>query len=238
MKNPFIWNGTKIEINKENIKSKIKYKGCIYCNISLNGYNIWCQIKKVKTHLPCIFDEIKEYFGLNKTGTHWLSINGCNYIIYRIPNDKKKPIYENILTDFSNNLQNEYINQIRNIYAYRELLGIYKSNDKCIKIRFENKKEPWRLPYFISYYENNISGDLEISVIPLSVRKKWFNNITLEETILKLLKIKDIKNIGDFTNNFRIFLKKQIERIDKDLINWVSIIIDRIQRKILISLPE
>lgn len=144
--------------------------------------------------------------------------------------EDKEIIDENNLKEFSHEnikklgeLETLFIMQIREVFAFRELMGVSSSYESKIKIKQGNKR-----PYPISYYESNITEFHKNNVLSNELISKWFSEISLEKQILRLVHISDM----DHTTERTMFIRKQmtevINRINPSYITYVDFVISRI----------
>jgi len=85
---PYIWNGTFLgSFDQSVILNQTDLNGLKYVHISLWGFKSYgilvSSTQSTNADLLCIYDELKEVFGLVKTGTHTLNIKGKKYVLYR-----------------------------------------------------------------------------------------------------------------------------------------------------------
>ena len=222
LKNPFNWDGTQLKLDKH--QPFAHYDRRTYWQISQNGYSTICQVKKVKNFLPCIFDEVKEFFNLFKTGTHWMRASSNGYLFIRVPIVDNQVVYEYDLSNFSI-INDNYLQQIHDYYGFRELLGISQSNDRSFRLRYEQPIEP----YFISYDENNFSGDNNLSVLSDNTRRRWFSKYSIEDTIHQLTSIYCEDDIQKYEYDFMLYLGRTIKRVDRDLCGYNTLIWERLK---------
>lgn len=224
--NPFLWNGTEIKLTAHrhiNTVHRIKY-----WEITCDQWSVKCHAKMVKNILPCVYDEIKEFFYLPKIGTHWSRINRNLYILYRLPlDDDNNPIYEYSLDRIPLTiLQSIHFEQIRHLLLFRELMGILTRGVRTLRCRIEPPLDP----YFLSYDEPNISSDIELSVLSDDIKKRFFPYHPLSDYINDFLHISHDNDISDMLYNFRYFLEKVIDRVQRRLIWMVLFTCERFQK--------
>jgi hypothetical protein len=182
------WDGTFLgKINKTNILQIIKFKKDTYWKIKIGEMTFHCLAKQSKNTYPCIIDELKYLFKIPKLGTHYCKINSKIYILVRVLTGN---IYDINVDVKLNELQYDdplFMDKVRRIYAFRELLGITVSTDNSIRVReryeiSENNnlddelKGESDLDFWdpISFREPNFN--FEKSIISKKVLKKLFHN--------------------------------------------------------------
>jgi hypothetical protein len=134
------WNGSFIGvIKKSQILNIIKFKGDTYWKLTHNENTVYCLSKQSKNVYPCIIDELKPIFNIQKLGTHWCKLGSRIFILTRVLEINK----DNINTDIRlNELQWSdpmFNEKIRMIFAFRELLGITVSTGNSIRVRQDER---------------------------------------------------------------------------------------------------
>lgn len=255
----FKWDGTDVSdiITRSDISEAV-YNKKKYWNIRFHYsdtiiYEETCIVRTSKGNIPSLIDELKIVFSLPKIGSQWLKLDNKYYILLKCQFTSDGYILEeDNLRDYLKKKQEEHLKQdkksvkdirelldplhdmqIREIFAFRELLGITRSFDTSIIMRSRNNNY-----YPISYYEPNMSG-LGVKVIPSTVIEKWFEdedeNIDLDMVINKLVKIQDKKDIPIRVQEIRKDIDKIILRIDPDNIRFSNYIITRIIERVQTS---
>lgn len=223
--NPFIWNGTELKLTAHRCLETFRRRK--YWEITCGSWSVLCQAKRVKNLLPCVYDELKEFFHLPKIGTHWGRINGLVYIFFRLPIEDHKPVYEYSLDCFkSTNLKPIYEEQIRHLLLFRELVGVLTRGIRTLRLRVELPLDP----YVLSYDEPNICSDIELSVLSEDIKKRYFPDYPLSDYIKDFLQISRDDELSDILYNFRFFLEKVIERVQKKLVWMILFTCERFQK--------
>lgn len=204
------WDGSHLETFKlKNITlQKETIKGINYRKLKIYGEKFWCVFQCVENRLFCIIDEIKPLFNLNKLGTHSLNIGNRLYILYRTKGypetrlkDHRK--YREIINGEYEELQIE----IQKIYLFRY---ITQCNINCNSIIIRK----YKAYSFICYNEE----------------EDFFNNL-FENTIEDIdIIIEKLLPGGEryIDTIFSEKLEKKINKLDKTMIIYKSIYIDRI----------
>lgn len=198
---------------------KISSQDMIYINTIL-GYRFYdirlensllrCMAKQIANALPSIFDEIKQIFAISKIGTHRIKCNGKLYLLIhesRVFSDKLSKIQD--LTDSNNN-------DIRKIFIYREIVGLRSTHRGSIRLYQDE---------VLSFVENSMVLDVHKSVLPKSSVKKWFKEITVDDELRAIMNNKTSQIL-------RWEIEKIVNRIDKNFIWIVGIIIERLLLRI------
>jgi hypothetical protein len=201
----------------------------------------------VKNRYPCIFDEIKPYFGLHKIGTHWTRLRSQYYILFRVPTRGGLPVYEYSLDKFQGRiLRDEYNEEIQRLFTFRELFGITRTVNRSLRIRSSvptsgiiNEWTDENLlnePIILSYDEPNFSGHPEVSVLSERTYNKWFNSSykisSIESSIKNFMHITDIDDLASIRMDIYLHIKSVIQRIDPESTGCADLLMDRFQRKI------
>ena len=231
----FKWDGSDITflINQENIiVEEGVYDKNTYWKISTNNEknnennneedNIeYCLVRFCITILPCLIDELKTAFNLEKIGTHWIKYKGKILILLKLVS-KDDIIIKDLTLDklgYNESIRTE----IQKIFVFRELLGLSQNFEKNIILRQVKK---FIKP--ISFYEAGMNPANEGKVIPNTILDKWFENSSLDEGVKKLFSIHNKEEITVLSHKLREQMDKIVERVDKNSILNVGEIITRI----------
>jgi len=202
----FLWDGSFIiGGNNENILGsqtirekkfvKLRYwriedgKGNIYITLNDHGKNYErvniVIMKNIVNTLPIFFDEIKGIFGLHKRGTHYFYLEGKMRMIEKPQWKDFEKIFESPINlegfDFGK-LEDiasmELMTEIRNIYSFREAIGLNSSHSTCIEIRKPTndllvKKDCVVRPFAYSYKETS-TKEFDYKTLPENVSERWF----------------------------------------------------------------
>ena len=233
----FKWDGTDVTLI---LKDANIYSGCHekhkYWYIKFNhndDYEI-CIVKNAKSTIPCLIDETKQIFGLQKVGTHWCDIGGLKlllkpnmtpegYIVADIPLSKFKVDHKDKITDL-------FKMQIQEIFAFRELMGITCSFESSIVVR-ENKNTI----YPLSYYEPNMKLE-DGKIIPYSILDNWFEEKSIDTVVKNKLKVFHMDDINNTLHRIRNQLEEIIEKTDRRNITYKTIILNRITERLQTAL--
>lgn len=243
-KNPFLWDGSDLgNILDENIKAITEVDDVTYWKISLNEQEEICIVRRISTTCPCLIDELKLIFGLPKLGTHRVTYQNKLLLLIKATVNKEGCIEKEITLDnFSlphilNN--NTFISRVQELLVFRDLLGISKSYEKSIIIRwrYDSSESAYR-PYPVSFYEPGMKPFIKNRIIPKNISDKWFskNDSDISSVTRRLLNVSKVEDIPDAIYNLRINIEKTIERVDRTLIFYVTFILDRISHHIMLSL--
>lgn len=229
---PFKWNGTHLgEINIYNIIDFRVDGSIVYWKIRLYGHETICIVRKCKTNNPCVIDELKSIFGLKKLGTHSVSYLGDTYILIRArcTMDGASIVGEHTLKDLYNTviMTNSYLRRtIREIFVFRDLLCLSKTNESSILLRRTGFATPGIVDmmeneiYPVSFIENNIninklSNVSSPSVLSQQTLDKWFIDETPSEILVKMCSSVSVtkNNILTIVNKFRTNIEMIVDRI-------------------------
>lgn len=233
----FEWNGSHLGTYKKNIIDwKLETKRAKYCQLNINGKVLVCQIRNVKSHLPCIIDEIKPLFGISKLGTHDLYIGKTMYQIIkaRVPSltgglqedhrlDEMLEIYKKM-----ENLPDYVKREVQKIYIFRNIMGIPQNFDRSIRVRISNN-----LMTPLSFTESKMDPQFHKAMSKTCIRK-WFDN---DESIIKELLNEMLQTKTDEDVEYKIPLIRGemdniFSRINKDATMYKTFIIRNLQNKI------
>lgn len=222
----FKWDGSYLGIlSSENILTTVR-TNVTYCRISYKGCETTCILRWIKNSLPCLIDEIKPLFGLEKLGTHWahykskcvmlIQYNGSPY--YPLKDIKSK--YPHILDDKS------FRYRIQQIYVFREILQLSQSNDSSIRILISGQNF---IP--VSFTDSSISYNR--IQLPKTVIKSWFHISEPSSILLKMFPITHQIQISEFSSQLLGNIQHLSLRIDPDTIGYASCISDTITLRLL-----
>lgn len=189
-----------------------------------------CIVRTTKTNLPCLVDELKPVFGLQKMGTHWCRQGGKTHVLIKCFYTKKGYIKEEVTLNMIDVTTPLLKLQIQEIFTFRELLGVTCSYESSIIIR-----EGRSGPYPISFYEPNMAT-IDTKVIPFSVLDKWFEDSSIDIVVKRLCRIHNIDRIGVVLHNIRTQIDEIIERVDRRTISYKSCIMNRITQRLQTTL--
>lgn len=236
---PFIWNGGFLgTINKTNILGI--YNGHnnqkIY-DISFLGYRVMCYGKYSKNTHPCICDELKGLFNQRKIGTHWFRMGKSKiFIISKIRYNHLNEIQAEFrLNELTNIYNAEFRRQVREIYAFRDVLNISQNYERMINIRCP--RLPILRPYPISYQETSINPERK-NGISKAIMNKWFDGLSIPDILRDMFKITNEIHIDLLINKIRSKIQDIIIRIDKTQIWLENYIITRLHNQLGIGLEN
>src|SRR5438105_15730712 len=133
--NPYTWDGTFLGSFDSNvIVNTSEYLGLNYVEINLWTF-ITHGILVVGTSLSCIYDELKEAFGLVKTGTHTIEIKGKLYVLYRAMTSSGTVIFDDILSERIVKKYDYLVidEKVVSFIAYRQLIGVSPNTENGIR---------------------------------------------------------------------------------------------------------
>lgn len=183
--------------------------------------------------LPCLIDELKNIFGLEKIGTQWLKLHGKIYIIFQTLVDKEgknDAILDEITLDHYKYDKNIEI-EVQKIFLFREMLGLTMNFEKNIILR--------KYPLYIqpiSFYEANMKPGSSGKVLPETVLDKWFKNTDLDSATCKFFNIDKIENMNEVLLELKGKLEKTFNRVDPTSIMNIDEILTRIRCRLQFNL--
>jgi len=175
--------------------------------------------------LPCLIDELKIIFNLEKIGTHWLKFHGKIYIIFRIEMEDENVLDEITLDQYKydKNIEKE----VQRIFLFRELLGLTMNFEKNIILR---NKSLYIQP--ISFYETNMKPGNSGKVLPSTILDKWFKNTDLDTSTRVFFNIDKIENMNEILLTLKTKLEKVFNRVDPNSIMNIDEILTRIRSRL------
>lgn len=244
------WDGSYLgKIDKKCQIKKYKCNKTEYWKFNILGNKIKAIVKKIKDKGPCIYDEMKVLFGLEKIGTHSFRHKSFLYIIYKPFIDNGKVKYEYTLKELKEQLEElpdkynftktkKFIDQMKRIYTYRNILGTNCNYDSSIIIRRTHRDIYGNyIRYPVSFHEPLIEFKYE-GILSNEIYKRWFysENYETEEPYQvskRMFNINTRDDILDATCDFRNRMQEIIYRIDSDFIQLDFYIIERLTEHLL-----
>lgn len=223
------WDGT--PVNCIFIR-EIKIGIIVYWNVKINSCKYWVIRRYISDLRPVIADELKSYFGLTKSGTHYYKLCRRYVLLIRSRDPYVSPeLSLNKYISNPDNITEDLIEQIRYTYTFRRMSGMTKNNLYVRKVKGILKV----FSLFDSYPINNINMELPDCVI-----NKWFDsgNIEFHDCLSDMLGTpkndeEDKDDLfGQKLHNLNIFLERLILETNPDIIWYQSDIINYIIGKI------
>ncbi len=246
--NPFKWDGSFLgEFSQDVILNCTESEKLKYVELKIWAYRTFGILVSSKTpDLLCIYDELKDLFGLMKTGTHSIKIKGKTYVLYRAiysnPNlvsknheavdDPEGPVSglqfdEELTTGTLDKWKHltELKGQIKNLLAYRHLLGVSPNSESGIKIRKTGTGMVYPISlndkFSIDQKEGIKNGKRSISDKNF---EKWFLGESFAEAIQKMLHFRANDSIPETISVIRDRITDTVHRINREFI-WLENII-------------
>lgn len=232
----FTWDGSEVtDLIKKAIIEEGVYEKSIYWRLTFineGNKSEVCMLRRIYNVIPCLIDEIKPIFNLEKIGTHWIRHDNKKFLLLRVKLDKEEIIHDLTLNLLPFDEKYENLNyEIRKIFAFRDMLGMSRNTEKSIilrKINFVNYN--YILP--ISFYDANMEPSTAKTRISQIILEKWFNDISVDEIIKKMLKVKYLDEITEVLYTLRKKLENVVQRCDSNHIIFVDEIIAKIGTKL------
>jgi len=237
-KTPFKWDGSHLgRICGDNILEIFEYGGIKYWRINIAGHEEVCITRSINHNIPLICDELKPYFSLPKLGTHSVTYNSKKILLIKARLDKSGDIIEEITIDKVDPNKNErFLQRVREIYVFREVLGLIMTRDKSIVVRWSNEK--YIPPYPVSFYESDMRPYAEKEVISGVAERRWFKSVSQNDVLRSMLKIENNQDVMQRLGFIRNRLDEVIERIDRDMVWIIQPIIEKLTRKMLLGIKS
>ena len=248
----FKWDGSNLGVYDKSVvkcvweKDINKGRTDEYWLISIKNESVYCIVKKVKDSFPCIVDELKCVFGLNKLGTHLIKIKGIStpkfFLLIRVDlidnNFPQEVSLKDYISKYPFMMRDEFFrNQVRKIFVFRDLLGLSSTFESSIRV-----KTPFKgIVYPVSFRDTSHSITKGGSVFSKTTLDKWFVNP--DSPALDKYDTNTISSIlgdslswnGDMVGTLlkcRTKIQDIINRVDEGFI-WISVyIIDRISKRL------
>lgn len=231
--NFFKWDGSYLgQVERKDIEWELKTKRGKYFKIKIDGNDITCQFKTSKTALPCIIDELKPLFGLEKLGTHYVKINTTKYILIRTKlfvdmGGIEEDYGLNELVKNKEVFDEDFIKKVQKIYIFRNILNVSSTFDRSIRVRFDENEKM----YPLSFTEIKMEPDKRKPLSAVCIRR-WFDK---DETLYKTI-LSDMLNITGETSilSFRNEMDKVFSRVSTDSVAYKNSILRNIQDKLIL----
>jgi hypothetical protein len=224
----FKWNGSEITDfikDEETLIEEAKYNQKTYWIIKHGENEEICMKKNTKSSIPCLVDELKPVFGLEKIGTHWFRFKSKIMIIFKV-NIENGVILEDLpLNEIE--YKRELETEIRRIFLFREFLGTTSNFERNIILRHKN--------YFVkplSFYETSMVPSHSGKVIPDTILDKWFKDTSLEQAIKTFFGVTKFEDINRILLDLKDNMSKIFLRVNPDAITNLDEIISRIRTRL------
>lgn len=239
---PFIWDGTYLgKLTDDNIEI-ISCSGAVgdltdisYWKVTCYGYTTYCMVKASPTCFPSITDELKVIFRLPKLGTHRIHYKNKHYILIK-PALKSNgmPEPETTLADLNKSTKLSIIDQIRETFVFRDILGITKTNESSLVVR--HIEYPFHVLEVISFIEPK--WDYCDTVLSNKLLEEWFNDVSPSDVSRKIFHIISRKDIPYRINMLRTHFESVVLRVDKDSVWIIDAILERLLNRLMNNCPE
>lgn len=236
-----------------------------YWIINYQGYLTTCMIKLSKYYNQCLVDELKMLFGLSKLGTHYASYKDKYVILTRArttsdnkyivtdytlncnkitkgagkvptPNTNDKNIIGASIEDNTvDPLLVPLVSKIREIYIFRDLLGLQKSTDSCIAIRrSDTSQELYPISLIDSHIKPERLIDLTVSTyLPDTVFNKWFKDESPTAILKKMCNYINKGNVTSIMFKIRNDIENTVKRVcGKEFADLPDMIAAKISQKL------
>ena len=255
----FKWDGTELQnFGENNIIEKITSYIFEYWVIRYQECQTIVLVRKTKCYTPCLVDELKPLFGLQKLGTHYAKYGSGYVILIRSRTDLtgRNIIIESTLNNIKNikELNNDkikdkdklgsfsvttekdnLINEIKRIYVFRDLLCLSKSTDNCIAIRRTESNELTAICFIDSAINPRKLMDLTRSTyLPDVAFNRWFHPEESPSQILcRMCKIYKKAGLTHRVFNLRLSIEKITNQVCGNYLeNLPGILCDRLSSKL------
>lgn len=228
------WDGSHLgSFKKKIVLLELKIDKRYYILLQLKKKSqVFCIREKSKGSLACVIDELKPFFGLKKIGSHTIEIDKVFYNIYYVPSTPTgEMVWETPLNveEFEFKRNEYFIDEMRKVLIFRDIMGIRQNFERNIICRVIDEQY-----YPISFNDQdniflakNNSDNTKVS--SSRVLYKWFGRDPMKDTYMRMIdNVEDdpIKKIHFYNR-----IKKEIERVDPNMIWLLNHIKERSTRK-------
>lgn len=235
VKNPFVWNGTFLgKFDQSILKNETGYNGLRYVLLEIQGFKahgiLVSSTALTPADLLCIYDELKEIFGLVKTGTHSITINSKTYVVYRAIFSNNIQFDESLSDDVLHkyhHLEEDLKFKVMNLLAYRHLLGVSPNSESGIKIRKSGTGLIFPISLNDKFTVDRKQGIIKNGLKVMSDKNfaKWFPvGDTFAGTIQNMLHFKPDDDIPELVDKIRDKISEIVHRINKEFV-WLENIV-------------
>ncbi len=218
-----------------------------YWKLQLNEETIfYCFYKLIKVNHACLSDELKAVFGLSnsKVGTHRIKYKNRVYLLIKPALTDDGIIQEEWKLDYVTNIKEHplFVRQVQELFTVRELLGITSNYDSSVHLRYPKSSKSQKLmgmddPFPISFYEPKMAPETHGKMLPKTVLDRWFNcksyETDLSQVARRILGVTSPNQVPQVLYKLRLKIEQTINRVDRDLIAFVTPILDRVRSRLL-----
>ena len=238
----FEWDGSHLgDYPSSIILSSTKTRIGRYCQVQIGNIKGMGILRASVDYTPCLVDEHKPIFNINKIGTHSLKIDGRLYILTRPMTasiDTFNPEDDMIIDDIP--MSELHINpsaadlvfrhQVQELLCFRDIMALAGSHVGSIFIRVPET----RRPYPISVKEYSMRFGDRKSTLSNTVAQKWFSDRSISDVLVCMLRI-DLEHfdMSMLLAKYRSEMENVFTRIDKRRVCSVVLILNRIMNRIL-----
>ena len=209
----------------------------------------YCFYKQVKVNHATLSDELKSVFGLSnsKVGTHRIKYRNRTYLLIRPALTEDGIIQEEWKSDYVTNIKDHplFVRQVQELFTVRELLGITSNYDSSVRLRYaKSSKNPKLIgmddPFPISFFEPKMAPETHGKMLPKTVLDRWFNcksyETDLSQVARRIFGVTSPNQVPQILYKLRSKIEQVINRVDRDLIGFVTPILDRVRSRLLYGL--
>lgn len=227
------WDGAHLGVYPE---TAIIYKEKIYdreyCCIQLTDGRVYGMLVQTKNMLPCIIDELRPLFNIERRGLHRIKLNRKEYVIYYTP----LSTHEKIIPDLPLNKIDKperLRKEIQNAIVFCDVLSLANTGIQSLRVR-DTKV------FNINDINTTVTRPNQIydySIISGPLFNKWFGEqASLTDICWNMICPNIINENADETHivlsSLRSAVQNVINKYDPNYI-WLSyFIIDRLRRRI------
>lgn len=223
---PFSWDGSHLgSFTSDIVHWIVDYGELHYCCLTVDGVSVVSLIKQSKDRFPAIVDELKPIFGLRKLGTHTINLAGKLHLLTYCRLVNGQPLDEPKLSNVESTAK--YKDQVQDIFAFREILGLNSSFESSIRLRDDGQEI-----YPVSFREASSIVEKEKTALPGTIISKWFGQTTVSTVTKRITGWSAQIDKVELVAELRKKIEGVINRIDKDFIFYSVYIVSRIQGRL------
>ena len=209
------WNSTELREPYLKILNKKRYNA-LYWKISYKeDPPEWCRVKKSRTTMPAIIDYMKDIFGVQRTGCHYLKRDRVVYILYKVVNMTCDSKYEYMELRIDDIIKE----RVQRLYTYYEAMGVRLTRGDLYIRKYNEKFLP------LIYEKGEYFRADDNFLVPDRVVSKWYNGTSICRVLRDML---GSDNMPYLLNRISNKLERIIMYIDPEHIWFKSSILKKI----------
>lgn len=217
--------------------AKIEHQGVDYTTLRLAAGIVFCILKTPKDNFPYMVEEIKEIFGIPRSGTHRIVINFKTYMLCQVNlSDTGQVIQETPLHRLEKGhlLRKDVLfqKQVQRLLVFGDILALSNTGEPNVRIR--RVPEGYLAVTGNEFHTTLDKGtDYDYNVLKKGVFWEWFGENTTMNDVAREMVGFEKENLVELCAALRKKLEGIILRHDKNYIWYSNFIIDRLSRYLL-----